>query len=78
MFIRLEKKGFTKRQMVSYRIRDMFRPVELYLVQEYNALELLDMLFCYLFELFDVYIDEVDLDEDDKGKFETTKSKGFQ
>jgi len=40
------------------------------------VLKLLDMLFYYLFELFDVYIDEIDLDEDDKDKFEAT-NKGI-
>jgi hypothetical protein len=40
------------------------------------VLKLLDMLFYYLFELFDVYIDEIDLDEDDKDKFEA-RNKEF-
>jgi len=48
----------------------MFQQVEQCLGQVYNVLELLDMLFCQLFELIDVYNDEIDLDEDDKDKFE--------
>lgn len=51
----------------------MFQQVELYLVQAHNVLKLLGMLFDYLFELFDVYIGEIDLDEDDRGKFEAIK-----
>jgi len=48
----------------------MFQQVEQCLGQVYNVLELLDMLFCQLFELIDVYNDEIDSDEDDKDKFE--------
>ncbi len=48
----------------------MFQQVEPCLGQVYNVLELLDMLFCQLFELIDVYNDEIDSDEDDKDKFE--------
>jgi hypothetical protein len=55
----------------------MFQQVELYLVPVHNVLKLLDMLFYQLFVLFDVYIDEIDLDEDDKDKFEATKKIFF-
>ncbi len=62
-----------KKVSLNYQIQGMFQQVELNSDQIRNALKLLDMLFYCLYGLFDMYIDEIDLDEDDKDKFEAKK-----